>query len=337
MNVLQKLLGLYTDAGQAIPEAIGSANVRDPLAKLLMGTVEGMATMPRRAMQSSESMRTTGIYDPAPMVEASTLMMGGAPLVSNVSRAGEVALGIVPVDVAKSFGLKKSLPDTEAFRSAVQNTPGARVDDGSLVMNVMRRQRPEQELEQSVRGGVFYLPEGSPAAKFYNTGTKSGAQNNYGGSQLVEGQTALTNPLVVKGATGGRAPEIAMDTLMGKGSYEAMRKDAFKVVMSPPASLGVSKGDFAEEFLKQYAPELSGMGHYIVESSKKGNQLAYALQEAAVASAVRRAGHDGVVGYSVGRGRDKKHTFSELFDVRERSYPSPSGEFDTWPLSAFGK
>lgn len=91
MSALERLLGLYTDAGQAMPEAIGAANVRDPLAKLLMGTVEGMATLPRRAMQSSETMRTTGVYDPAPMVEAA-MTVAGAPLVGGIPK-GSVGSG----------------------------------------------------------------------------------------------------------------------------------------------------------------------------------------------------------------------------------------------------
>lgn len=261
-------------------------------------------------------------------------MGAGLSLGSSVSKAGEIALGVVPVDAGRAFKIPSRIPDSETFRAAVKNTPGAASDAEAMTLPVMRRQQPDQELADSVRGGVFYLPEGSPQAKFYNTGTRAGAGNNYGGSQLIKGETAVKAPLFVKGATGGKAPEVAMDTLLGKGSYQKMRDDARKVVFSP-SSGGVNRGEFAEQFLGKYAPELTGMGRYIVENSSKGNQLTYALSEAAVASAARRHGHDAVVGYSTRRGPNKDPFISEVFDVRESHYPSPSGGYQTWPAEMF--
>ena len=114
-----------------------------------------------------------------------------------------------------------------------------------------------------------------------------------------------------------------------------MRTDALQ-------SLGVwgAKSADVEEkvtaFLQKYAPELAYNAYSIIRNSRQGNQLAYALQEAAVASAARKAGHDAVIGYSVGRGVDKKPFISEVFDVRESHYPGTAGEFETWPADAFG-
>jgi hypothetical protein len=80
-----------------------------------------------------------------------------------------------------------------------------------------------------------------------------------------------------------------------------------------------------ENFLDKYAPDLSGYGSYIIGNSKQGNQLKYALQEAAVAQKTRDAGYDAVIGYS------KKKTgepfLSEIFDVREAIYPSREGDY----------
>lgn len=260
---------------------------------------------------------------------AGLVMGGGAGAGAGLSHAGEFSLGVVPVDAAKAFGLKSRLPTEPGFEAAVRNTKGAAIDDGMLRMQVQRNQRPDQELSESVRGGVFYLPPGDKNARFY-----SGKNENfaYGGSQRVEGETAFSAPLFVKGATGGKAPEAAYDQLLGKGSYQNMRSDAIRSVTGLPQN---DRVHIIEDFLDRYAPEMSGMGHHILSNSTKGNQLAYALQEAAVSSAARKAGHDGVVGFSTSR-KTKEPFISEVFDVRERSYPSPHGDYDLWPIEEFG-
>jgi hypothetical protein len=261
---------------------------------------------------------------------AGLVMGGAAPLASNVSRAGEVSLGIVPVDVGKAF-MKPNLPDSDMFRTAVKNTQGARVEDGSLVMPITRNQRPEQAMDESVRGGVFYLPQGSKDAKFY-TGTKENFA--YGGTDKIAGETAINNPLFVKGATGGKAPEAAYDQLLGKGAYQAMRTDAIN--SAPYYFKANEKSEFVGAFLRKYAPEMEDLADHILANSTKGNQLAYALQEAAVASAARKAGHDAVLGYSVSR-KTKEPNISEVYDVRESHYPNRAGDYQTWPADMFGK
>lgn len=242
---------------------------------------------------------------------------GGAP--------SGATLGIVPVDVARRIGIKK-LPQSETFDRAVAGTPGARVDEGSLVMSVGRRQHPDQEMSESVRGGVFYLPAGDANFKHYGTG-----RSGYGGAQKIEGETAFNNPLFVKGATGGKAPAAAYDQMHGKGAYEAMRRDALQTTTAGwmdkrDPSLRV---ELAQRFLSKYAPEMSDLAEHILQNSTRGNQLAYALQEAAVASAARNAGHDAVLGYSTRR-KTKEPFISEVFDVRENRYPSPSGDYSIW-------
>lgn len=69
-------------------------------------------------------------------------------------------------------------------------------------------------------------------------------------------------------------------------------------------------------------PEISD---YLIRNSSLGNQLRYALQENIIGSAARRAGHDAILGYSMGRG--KRPFLSELFDVRESHYPTPEGGY----------
>jgi hypothetical protein len=244
------------------------------------------------------------------------------------SGLGTLGLAVVPLPVAAKTPVKRAaLEANSILHRAVAATKGAEIIPEGLKMRVGRGQLPSQEMEQSVRGGVFYLPEGSSNARHYRKGTTEPGGNYYGGPQQISGETLFKNPLVAKGATGGKAPQTAYDSLVGKGAYDKMRQDAMQVIglhFDKPV-----REEAAERFLSQYAPELAGNAQYIIENSKKGNQLAYALQEAAVASAVRRAGHDGVLGYSVGR--TGQPFLSEVFDVRESHYPSPDGGYRMWP------
>lgn len=238
--------------------------------------------------------------------------LGALPLIPSFA-------GIVKPELAKTLNTIKKLPDDDTFRAAVSNTKGASIANDGLLMSLQRNQLPDQAMQPSVRGGVFYLPEGAAQAKYYSTG-----KNGYGGAEKITGETLISNPLFAKGGTGGKAPESAFDSLLGKGAYQSMRKDALDVNWGRSSGGGTD----VEDFLSKYAPELSGYGEYIIQNSKQGNQLAYALQEAAVASAVRNAGHDAVLGYSKGKSGP---FLSEIFDVREMNYPDKFGSpVDVW-------
>ena len=229
---------------------------------------------------------------------------------------------IVPTDVAKSIKMPTTLPTDDIFKKAVENTPGATITNDGLVMNLTRKQKPQQAETESVRGGVFYLPEGSAQMKYY------GGTTNYGGTEKIAGETLYKNPLVVKGATGGKAPENAYNQLVGKGAYQEMRNDALRVRHPDLISdkrYNLSDALTPEEFLAKYAPDLEGYGDYIFRNSREGNQLAYALQEAAVAQKARDAGYDAVIGFSKKKSGDP--FLSEVFDVREAIYPSTQGDF----------
>lgn len=240
---------------------------------------------------------------------------------------GFAPMGIVSPAVASQLKMATSLPKTEEFSRAVQNTPGAQITEDGLLMRVQRNQKPEQAGEESVRAGVFYLPEGSASAKYYKQ-SRSGETATYGGSESIVGETLYKNPLFIKGATGGKAPEAAYDQLVGKGAYQEMRKDALRV---RHPDLIKERGDSLpgaitpDDFLAKYAPELEGMGDYIFSNSRQGNQLAYALQEAVVGNAARKAGFDAILGYSKKRNGDP--FLSEVFDVREATYPTKQGGF----------
>jgi hypothetical protein len=309
--------------------------------QFVQGMVGGAADL---AMQANQAMpwggndpSAIGIDTQAGTIDPSVMV----PFASNVAGMVEAggfgataargpmkdALGVMPVPAAKASPIPTAATFPDELVRAVKATPGAEMTPDGVVISVRRNQRPEQAGEASVRGGVFYLPEGSKDLKFYN-GKNWNA--GYGGSQPIKGQTLYKNPLVVKGATGGKAPQAAFDQINGKGAYEAMRLDALQSM--PPYYLKDQglRNELVSRFLNQYAPEMINYTDVILEKSTKGNQLAYALQEAAVASAVRKAGYDGVLGYSVSR-NTKEPFISEVFDVREDMYPTPEGDYSVWP------
>lgn len=243
--------------------------------------------------------------------------------IRNPTGQGGFDLNIVPLDAAKNIKMATALPTDEMFLNAVKNTPNAEIIDDGLKISLIRNQKPEQAGMESVRGGVFYLPEGSGNARYYATGV-----SGYGGKEPISGETVVKNPLFVKGATGGKAPAAAYDSLMGKGAYEKMRQDVLQAtgVRSLPNNLlsNAEKAVHLGETLQKYGVDPSVAG-YILENSKFGNQLPYAMQEYIVGEAARKAGHDSIVGFS------KKKTgepfISELFDLREATYPTKQGGF----------
>ena len=234
---------------------------------------------------------------------------------------------IVPPNVAREIQMPVNLPTSKEFLKAVENEPSAQITKEGLLLNLKRLQSPEQSGMESVRTGVFYLPEGQSANLKHYKG-----KTGYGGAEPIEGETIYKNPLFVKGATGGKAPAAAYDQIMGKGSYEAMRSDVLK-------SYGYNanqnqKIEAVQGILEKYngldSDDAYNMAYNIVSNSKTGNTLPYAVQENIVANAVRNAGHDAVLGYGKGRG-DKGEFFSEVFDVREAAYPTKYGDYELMP------
>lgn len=294
-------------------------NPRD-YASMLGGRIQesGQAAKQLQSQAFADPRQPFKVTDEAALRQLTDMMMAG-PL-------GFAPAGIVSPYVVRQFKMPTSLPQDETFIKAVQNTSGAQITDDGLLMKVQRSQKPEQAGEESVRTGVFYLPEGSASAKHYKQ--KKSGETLYGGQESISGETLYKNPLFVKGATGGKAPEVAYDQLVGKGAYEEMRKDALRVRnrdLIKERGNSLPGAITPDDFLAKYAPELEGMGDYIFSNSRQGNQLAYALQEAVVANAVRKAGFDAVLGYSQTRSKDP--FLSEVFDVREATYPTKLGEF----------
>ena len=204
--------------------------------------------------------------------------------------------------------------NSDEFASAVQNTTGAKLAGKELTVRAERYQKPEQAGEPSIRTGVFYSPEpNSPYSKYYKTG-----KIGYGGTQRVEGDITFKNPIAARGASGGKVPERAYDAIQGKGAYEKMRTDVLNATRSGWGKPEPEKlSQRVAKVLEQYGAD-SDNADYIIEHSKTGNTLPYAIQENIVAHAVRAAGHDGIVGYNKIKGQ---HRLSEVFHITQDTYP----------------
>lgn len=319
---MQGLAGLLESTG--IPQTTQRMAYGEPLTNI------GRANVPLLKPETAEALMNVAPLMPAAgKAGKAVARMAGSEI--NAAMMGERGgllgamtpqpINIVPPNVARQINMPVNLPKSKEFFNAVTQEPSAAITPEGLLMNVKRQQVPDQSGMESVRTGVFYLPE-SQSASVYK------GKQGYGGSEQIQGSTLYKNPLFVKGATGGKAPESAYDQLLGKGSYQAMRNEALDVAS------GYRTSDFervqkARAFLEKYGGD-PDLADYIVQNSKYGNQLTYALQENAVANAVRNAGHDAVLGYSKGRG-DKGEFFSEVFDVREQNYPTPKGDYQLMP------
>lgn len=274
-----------------------------------------------------EAYRAEGITLTAPQYYAKLRKIHGRVLPINerkakYNKAFKQPMYRVTTEQAKGLSYKTKLPKDKIFVDAVKNTPDARITKDGLVINVVRYQLQEQEGELSVRTGVFYLPASDKNVKHYK------GKSGYGGAVKYEGETLIKRPIFVKGATGGKAPRVAYNQIKGKGSYEKMRSDVLgKVSTYGRKVLPESVAQILTDYNKDTNyDENYDMAYDVVRVSTKGNTLAYAIQENIVAHAVRNAGHDSVIGYS--KRRDGTHFISEIFDVREISYPSNEIESD---------
>lgn len=213
----------------------------------------------------------------------------------------------VSPEQAMELNTPLDLPTDPLFGEAVSNTPGAEVTPEGLRVELVRVQKADQEGAQSIRTGVFYLPKGSANLRHYK-----GPSTAYGGTDKFEGPTLLRRPLFVKGATGGKAPEAAFDQIRGKGAMKELEPKLYKLFNAK------YKEEAVAELLDEYGAD-SNLAYEIVQNSKQGNQLRYAVQENIIAHTVREAGYDAVVGYSKGKAGA---SISEVFDVREQTYPA---------------
>lgn len=200
--------------------------------------------------------------------------------------------------------------DTEILE-AINNTPNAKYADNTLELDAVRYQKPEQAGGVAIRTGVFYLPEKkSPYQRYYTTG-----HLGYGGRQRIERRKRFLKPYIIKGASGGKAPERAYDAINGKNAYREMRQEVLKLVVMSFMRKTTKKQIY--NVLIQYSGE-GRLAWDILQNSNGGNTLPYAIQEHIVACSLRRAGYDAIIGYSKIAGNWR---LSEVFDLTENEYP----------------
>lgn len=230
------------------------------------------------------------------------------------SESNNILYQLSPEYVRENMDYETKMPTDDAFLDAVRNTPGARIEDDGIIIDLERWQRPEQDNEASVRTGVFYLPRGASQSRYYRGGT-----GFYGGSAHFTGETLLKAPLAVKGATGGNVPLKAYEALFGKEAAKKLEEDCESIMRPYQRS---AKANRAMDVYYEYLPYADDdyMDFSTLEiNSREGNQLRYAIQENIIAHAVREAGYDSVVGFNRGK-------LTEIFDVREGNYPSETSD-----------
>ena len=217
---------------------------------------------------------------------------------------------------ARQAGQQPSWLTDPMQTEAIRNTAGAEITAEGILLKAVRFQKPEQSGMFSIRSGVFYLPEvKSPYQRYYSTG-----KVGYGGKQKIERTIEVKNPIILKGASGGKVPERAYDMVMGKkGSYQAMRADVLKATSRLSRSASDDILNAVADVLAKYGGD-EGMASEIIRFSKEGNQLPYAVQENIVANVVRNAGYDAILGYNKVGGRNR---LSEVFALSETHYPDP--------------
>ncbi|MBS1721407.1 MAG: hypothetical protein JSS66_00200 [Armatimonadetes bacterium] len=243
-------------------------------------------------------------------------------------KSGGQTLHQIPVEVARQIDIPVSLPTDERFVQAVKNTGGAEITAEGLIMNPVRYQHPDQAYEQSLRTGVFYLPDPrDPNTRFYRR-----SMAWHGGSERIEGETMVKRPLVVKGATGGKVPANAYDQLqqslfeqaadqVGPSSYKELREQYFKTVGLRPTVEQI------RDFLQRNGGDPS-VAHEIVRQGQNNNRAIHASLENVIINRARNSGYDSILGIS---NRKTGPYLSELIDLRESHYPSPYGEYEIHP------
>ena len=231
------------------------------------------------------------------------------------SESNDILYQLSPEYVRENMDYETKMPTDDAFLDAVRNTPGARIEDDGIIIDLERWQKPEQDNEASVRTGVFYLPTESSATRYYKGFTSTGL---YGGSVKFRGETLLKAPLVVRGYTGGEIPLKAYEILKGEQAASELKHDADYLINS-------FKRDVRYDRLRELAEKYGINDDEYIDisdifyNSEQGSQLKFAFQENVVAHALRDAGYDSVVGFN-------RRKLTEIFDVREGNYPSETSD-----------
>ena len=98
-----------------------------------------------------------------------------------------------------------------------------------------------------------------------------------------------------------KAPQMAYDFVVGKGQYDKMGDEVRKIIIYNYWGIKINENDIKKIIDKYNGDSSLSKSIYNIFSSQKGNGLVYAIIENIVANAVKRAGYDAIVGYSLKR------------------------------------
>jgi hypothetical protein len=248
----------------------------------------------------------------------------GVTIARGFGEGGGGLAGIVRPATARAIQMVTRVPRDARFLQAVENTPGARLTDDGLELELLRYQKPEQAGAQAIREGVFYLPATLPSRSVgsYKQSTHDPRQMLYGGSERVRGETLLRAPLAVRGTTGGNVPRTAYLEL--GGNEEMLRVGPeIEATFRRSAPWGGNRIPTPASYraVEDWLDARGGNPYVateLVNNSLRGDQLFWALRENIIGNRARREGYDSIVGTGA-----RKPRFTEVFDLREAAYPVP--------------
>lgn len=234
-------------------------------------------------------------------------LMGGSGFSGAITKGLESnALGIVPVPKEAVVHTK---PNDPVFLQAIENSPSTNWGPQGLIVDVSRAQKPEMVGQEVIRGGVHYLPSNrKPTLNQYRDQNYLG---DYGGPQIIEGQTSYANPLPIKAVPNEELGYTALRKMLGKKGWDNLVSD-----YSEHAPKDITP------FLQKWAPESVNQASILNQMIQNGGgHGSLATIETVLGSQARKAGYDGVIGYT---NQFKTPKIHQIFDVRENQTPGPN-------------
>ena len=218
------------DVNAAMPEAYMNPEVGPgaPIARM----VQGLMTLPQRAIQNSQYSLDSGTYDPKVPLEAAMLPMGTGAIAGVPVRSGETVLG---------SGLVNKLPMDESARLARAKEQGFTVDAYKGGQPYDWRTMPSKDWKGNIIPGTEDLvpqeltsinsPD-RPYAGFFSNDPKVADRfaEPFEHGAVWPVKLKLENPLVID-AKGKHAAAFQFDTIAQQnGTLEEMKKfqDAFR-------------------------------------------------------------------------------------------------------------
>jgi hypothetical protein len=228
------------------------------IAKVVAGMIKGIATLPQRAIENSQTSLDTGTYDPGPTLEAATLPMGtgaiaGVPVKGTEAVLGSGAIRRTPTTPPPPGFIPDAAPHAQALADDLQTLRQSSVADRAEVGNTIRA-LPEEAKTPEMGEKLYHAAE-NPADRANLTPEEQALSDQHlqplrdeqaalakeakdlGGADLVE------DPNYMHRIAKGHAPEYdslsgdSLDPVAGTRSLprttSAMQERKFYAVESP--------------------------------------------------------------------------------------------------------